>query len=161
ADLGCGQRRLSLRAPPSRPHACDPLGVEAVRAALEERERAVRESADAVCRRLGYRLELGERRDLDAQRDGLPRGEERELAFLLPLGGGGGGGETEAVDAQDQPPARAPARMISRGPAPARSSSSGPSRSSTHPIGVSASAARLGSIDPETISRSIARVIAT
>ena len=65
-----------------RPHADDALGVEAVRAALEERERRVRESPDGLDRRRGDGLERGERGHLDDGRDALGV-EQRELVFLL------------------------------------------------------------------------------
>ena len=56
---------------------------------------------------------------------------------------------------------RAPSRSISTGPFPVSSSPAAWIRSSTQPIGVEASAPRSGSIEPETMSRSIALVIAT
>ena len=57
---------------------------------------------------------------------------------------------------------RAPSRSSSSGVSPAAPSSSAQSsRPSTQPIGVRSSAFRSGSIEPETIRRSIARVIAT
>ena len=69
-DLGRGQPALpgnrSVRV--RGPHAGHPLGVVAVRAALEERERAVREPAHVVKRRLGQRLDRREHRRERRQR---------------------------------------------------------------------------------------------
>ena len=56
---------------------------------------------------------------------------------------------------------RAPPRSISTGAPPRRRARGASSRSSTQPIGVDCVRPRSGSIAPETISRSIARVIAT
>ena len=84
ADLG---RRQPARpgdgsARVGRPHAGHPLGVIAVRAALEERERAVREAADIVQRRLRQRLEWSQRRCERRERRRGVRGEQRQLARL-------------------------------------------------------------------------------
>ena len=80
ADLGRGQARASPPVAPtgSRREAENALGVEAVRAALEERERAVREAPNVVDRRL---RNLGERRELDPEARPARRElvEEREL----------------------------------------------------------------------------------
>ena len=151
--------------PPARAalaHPGDALGVVAVRAALEQRERGEGQPARPVQRRCRHRLERGQRR--------------RERAPGRP------GARRRARAAPPRPPPRlglraapapAPNRSTrSRKRASPRSSSTGrrrigrarspaSSRSSTQPIGVDRSLSRPGSIAPETISRSIARVIAT
>ena len=96
---------VAVRRP--RPHAGDPLGVVAVRAALEERERAVREPAHAVQRRLRQRLDRRElRRRAAAAAAPSPAGEERELAGLV-VDDRGSPGSTDA-------PARRPAARSTR-----------------------------------------------
>ena len=166
-DLGRGQPALpgdrSVRV--RGPHAGDTLGVVAVRAALEERERAVREPAHVVQRRLGQRLDRREHRRERRQRRRGPGREERELAGLrlrrLRLGAAAAALARGGVRSS-RTRTRAPSRSSSTGASPARSSSAAQSsRSSTQPIGVFSSAFRAASMEPETISRSIARVIAT
>src|SRR6266508_4341114 len=60
ADLGRGQSRLTGNRARARgfPKAHDALRIETVRTALEEGERAVRETTHPVLGRLGHRLEL-------------------------------------------------------------------------------------------------------
>ena len=169
ADLGRrqpalpGDRAVRVR----RPHAGDALGVVAVGAALEERERAVGEPAHVVQRRLRQRLDRREHRRERRQRRRLAGREERELAGLrldrLRLGLGRRAAPAPAAASGRAGRARARPRARARSARRRRSSSSAAqsSRSSTQPIGVFSSALRAWSIEPETISRSIARVIAT
>ena len=170
ADLGRVQAAVSLAAPAAHGsglHPGDALGVVAVRAALEERERAVREPRDAVERRLGDDGELAQARRGRRQR--LARAlEQRELARL----GDGtpraravtarpAGVRLSAVDPQDDRgraaldldrPVGRPSRASLVEPEPAE-----------HPADRRLVARRrpAAPIEPETISRSIARVIAT
>ena len=167
ADLGRREPALPGAASRARRAARmpdDPLGVVAVRAALEERERAVREPAHVVERRRGHALSSGERGAERRQRRAARAVEERELAVRRrPRGSGSrqrrSAGAGVAVDADED--ARAVALELDGRLAGASSSARSSSRSSTQPIGVVSSAVRSGSIAPETISRSIARVIAT
>ena len=103
ADLGRGERGLPLAGPAGRAHSRDSLRIEAVRAALEQREGAVGEPTDPVGGRSGDGLELGKRRNLDPRRDGLAGGEERQLGlFLHRLRLGLARVRPKAVDAQNE-----------------------------------------------------------
>ena len=143
----------------------DPFREVPVRAALEERERAVGQSADVVQwrrrRRVQHRQfepdrgraawQLREERSCRASSTGgrrARRAPKRELAEPDP-------GRREAESAPR------PSRARSGPPLQPPRSHEQSSRSSTQPIGVSRSAPARGSIAPETINRSIARVIAT
>ena len=142
-----------------RAHAGDALGEVAVRAALEQRERGEREPAHVVERRLRDRRELGQRRRRRRQRRHAPSCEQRELARLARCGLVGRLGRSER---SNRTWSNALAALeLERAPFAAASSSAASSRSSTQPIGVDRSAVLSRSIAPETISRSIARVIAT
>ena len=70
-------------------------------------------------------------------------------------------GSGAAANRSTRSRSRAPFRSISAGPPVASSSSFASSRERTQPIGVESSPVRSGSIEPDTISRSIARVMAT
>ena len=168
ADLGRDEPRLARDRPVRTrlPHPGDALGVVAVGAPLEERQRAVGEAAHVVQRRLRQRLDRRERGRERRQLRLRPGGEEGQLAGRLvddrrhELGDGlarSAAASGRAGRARAPPPARARA-----GVSPVTPSSSAQSRRpSTQPIGVRSSAFRSGSIEPETIRRSIARVIAT
>ena len=84
ADLGARHSRLAGDAAvlADGAHADDALGVEAVRAALEQGERRVREPPHGLDRRRGDGLERGECRNLGHGRDPLGV-EQRELIVLL------------------------------------------------------------------------------
>ncbi len=139
----------------------DSLGVVAVRATLEERECRIRESAHTVQRCRVGRHEL--RQPVAANRGRRrQRVEQRELPARLSPAGSSTTCSTRAAKRSTVRTKRASPRSSSTGSVGARSTSSrAPSRSSTQPIGVSRSCGRSRSIAPETISRSIARVIAT
>ena len=85
ADLGRDQTGLpgdgSVR--PRLTHPGDALGVVAVRAAFEERERAVGKTAHVVQRRLRQRLDRRQRRCERRQLRLRPGGEERQLPGRL------------------------------------------------------------------------------
>ena len=104
ADLGRLQARASLHRPSLFPQPCDALGVVAVRAALEERERRVRETAHPVQRRRRERRELGQ---AVAERGRVHRQlrEERELAASSTATGSGsasGGRGSPVVDGEHE-----------------------------------------------------------
>ena len=105
ADLGRGQPGLATAVAERRlrfAQADDPLGVEAVRAHLEQGERAVREAADAVLRRRGHGKQLGQLRRLrDRHRAVLDR-EQGQLRFVVAGGGGLGSRGRIPVDPQDE-----------------------------------------------------------
>ena len=121
ADLGRGQAALPGDGPVrvGGTHAGDPLGVVAVRAALEERERAVGEATHVVQRRLRQRLDRRQHRRERRQRRRCARREERELARLVV--------DHRLDAARRQAQAQRPAAFGRRGrarvrlPAPARS----------------------------------------
>ena len=161
ADLGRREPRLPRHGAhrvggPQPDHA---LGEVAVRAALEERERAVGEPAHSMERR---GRNLGQRREhRRLRRRAAVLGDLEELQ-LLHDGGCAFDERLRRVPVEPDQQARASALDLHRpGSAPTSSNSLASSRSSTQPIGVFASALRSWSIAPETISRSIARVIAT
>ena len=160
---GSAPRRPSPSArPPAEGKPEHALGEVPVRAALEQGERAVREPAHVVQRRRG---DLRERRQLDADAEltGRKVGEQRQLAARLECLLGLGrrlarnvraiDGEHEArLVALDLERIARPTLPRAREPRDARA----PSRSASRDRPL-----RSGSIAPDTISRSIARVIAT
>src|SRR5207244_4687902 len=87
ADLGCREpRRARCRTTlVGRTHAYDPLGVVAVRTALEQRQRAERQSANPMKRRRRHVGQWLQRRDERRQHSVAAFLEEQELSFL---GGG-------------------------------------------------------------------------
>ena len=153
---------------PLRPQACDPLGVVAVRAALVQRERRVRQPPHPVQRRRVGHEELGQpvaarrrsRRDRQL-------GEQLELPappspVVQPRPESSSRSDSSSlapVDVQQEP--RVAALELDRLGSALDLRLRAEPVDSTQPIGVSRSCGRSGSIAPETISRSTARVIAT
>ena len=155
ADLGRGQTLVPARDEPGAvdgPQADHPLGIEPVRTAVEERERRVREPPQDNARRSRHRRELRQhgrrrRRALGGRREEL---ELRRLGHRLLRSRG-----QRPVDAEEEPGLAAlellAAVAVHLDLEPARIQWSGAPASRRLP----------GSTAPLTISRSIARVIAT
>ena len=169
ADLRRREPCLAGADGPLRPQPGDALDVVAIRAAIVQRQRGVGEPPHPVQRR---RARAGR----------APAGDSRAAAESTAAGSAANSSScarrpprrrptrrpsTAASPASSSPPRstrsrkRASPRASSTGSAAASTSACAASRPSTQPIGVSRSWGRSGSIAPDTMSRSTARVIAT
>ena len=172
ADLGRGQPALARTCGPLCPQACDALDVVAVRAPVVQRERRVGQPADPVQRRRIGQKELGQAVAARRRVGPPPAARRTTRAGPSPATSSSSAGSPRTASPSAAPASpssprstrrrkRASPRASSTGSDACSTSACAASRPSTQPIGVSRSCGRSGSIAPDTISRSTARVIAT